>query len=424
MKKLNYYLVLVFCSFFILVACQQVLALDVGLQFGGQSGLGTKDLRVTIAEVVRTTMGILGVIDFVLLLLCGFYFMLSKGDPEGMGKAKKIMIAALIGLVIIMSAFAFASFILSMLIENAGPQPPIGIENLNGGGPISENFNGNQMPINSEFPTTYLCKGTVPANATICPSPNATGLIADTQNELVLSCSNDPIKCEYICQIDFNKINNNCVNGDPSLPSDYQAYYSFTTNANDLSSNNFNGTVYHYSDGTFTQDPSAISNGYLNLDGSHFVKVDNFSIGPSFTALAQVKSDTAAWNAHGWIVSTQNNNGFIIHPNAYNATDKTWSGYIYDNTGNRNKWLAIGTYNMAGKNINDWHTYGVEYDNENKIAKMILDGQVVVSSAISIDRGVSNSNIILYIGHDIYAPTSRFGKGQIDWVYIYNRVLY
>jgi len=429
MPKINYYVLILCCCFLIFFVCQQALALDVGLQYGGQSGLGTKDLRVTIAEVVRTAMGILGIIDFVLLLLSGFYFMLSRDDPERMKKAKEILTAALIGLVIIMSAFAMASFILSMLIENGGAQQPVGNGNVNGGGPVNGNSNGNDNQIpntNGELPTTYLCKGAIPDNANVCPSPNATGLLADnTQNELVPSCTADPTKCEYICQLDFNIVNGSCINGDSFLPSGYQAYYSFTTDANDSSGNNFNGTVLRYSGGTSSPDPTAISNGVLNLDGSHYVRIDNFTIGPSFTAIVRVKSATQYWNAHGWIISAQNSNGFILHPYSYTSTDRSWGGYVYPIDGGRANWRLVGQYTPPAEvNISDWHTYGMQYDNDKKEAKLIFDGSVVITTSIIIDRGTSNSNIILEIGRDIGVPASRFGRGQIDWVYIYNRALY
>ncbi|MCX6743862.1 MAG: hypothetical protein NT116_06575 [Candidatus Parcubacteria bacterium] len=422
-KKINYYLVLIFCCFLIFFVCQQALALDVGLQYGGQSGLGTKDLRVTIAEVVRTAMGILGIIDFILLLLSGFYFMLSRDDPERMKKAKEILTAALIGLVIIMSSFALASFILSMLIENGGAQQPVGNGNVNGGGLVNGNFNGNgnQIPnINGSFPAVFNCIGSIPANTNVCPSPNATELTANTQNELVPSCSNDPTKCEYVCQLDFYIENGSCVNG---YPSNYQAYYSFTTGANDLSSNHFDGIVYK---GDLTPDPNplAISDGNLNLDGSHFVRVNNFSIGPSFTAIARAKSDTNVWNIDGWIISTQNANGFLIHPDS-NTT--AWSGYIYNVNGNRNSYILVGSYSLSTEvKITDWHTYGLQYDSGSGVAKMIFDDRVVITKTFTpaIDRGTTNRNIIIDIGHDIFASDPRFGKGKIDWFYIYNRTLY
>ena len=408
MPKKNYYILIFLASLLIFFICRQSFALEVGLNYGNESGLGSQDIRVTIAGIVRTAMGILGIMGVVLIIISGFYFMISRGDPEQQAKAKRILISALIGLVIILAAYFLASFILNKLIEATGPQQPAGNEVPVNGIVTDNNENPNQ-------PITYTCTGLAPTKATLCPDDD-TGLTANTVRTAVASCTTET-KCEYVCQLDFNIVDGNCVNGDPSLPSDYQGYYSFTTGANDLSSNHFDGTV--------TPDPSAIANGYLNLDGYHFVRIDSFSIGPSFTALARVKSDTEFWNDHGWIVSSEAANGFIIHPNAYNSSDNTWSGYIYDKSGNRYLYHQIGTYTPpAAIKISDWHTYGVEYDNDAKIAKMIFDGNVVVSKQISIDRGVSNSNIIIDIGHDIFTDTGRFGKGKIDWVYIYNRAVY
>ncbi len=56
----------------------------------------------------------------------------------------------------------------------------------------------------------YQCVGTL-ANATICPEPNATGLIADTNIELVTACADAVEKCEYTCNPDYIAFNNTCI---------------------------------------------------------------------------------------------------------------------------------------------------------------------------------------------------------------------
>jgi len=51
----------------------------------------------------------------VIILFAGFKWMTAGGNEDSVSEAKKILIAGLIGLVIIIGAFAIASFILSSL---------------------------------------------------------------------------------------------------------------------------------------------------------------------------------------------------------------------------------------------------------------------------------------------------------------------
>ncbi|OGY42506.1 MAG: hypothetical protein A2Y82_04020 [Candidatus Buchananbacteria bacterium RBG_13_36_9] len=410
MFKIKYFFLIIFCCFIILVACHQVLALDVGLEYGGQVGLGTKDIRVTIAEIIRTIMGILGLVILILLFISGLEYMLSKDEPEKKAKALKIFASALIGLAIVVLAYAISTFIINLLLEPTGPQE--------GGGPAGPANNENIDNNNIEEPEIPSCTGLIPNNAIACPSPNATALTESTPNTLVESCSLDPSKCEYFCPTDYNIYRGNCELGDPMLPKNYAAFYSFTTGANDLSGNHYDGIVYK---DDLTPDPSAISDGNLNLDGSHFVRVENYSMDPSFTVIARVKSATPTWNTYGWIISSREANGFIIHPwtagNPFGGTGREWGGHIFDSSG------SVYRKIITAPDIMSWHTYGVSYDSSNNQVKIIFDNKVV-DSAIFPGLIRTSSNIMIDIGHDILTPTERFGKGQIDWVYIYNYAVY
>ena len=87
-----------------------------GDQFAAEAGLGSEDLVTVIAKVIRVILGLLGVIAVVLILYAGFLWMFSKGDVAKVDKARKYMINAVIGLVIVLSSFAIASFIIGALV--------------------------------------------------------------------------------------------------------------------------------------------------------------------------------------------------------------------------------------------------------------------------------------------------------------------
>ncbi|HEX9664393.1 MAG TPA: pilin [Patescibacteria group bacterium] len=93
-----------------------------GVEYGEALGLGKKDPRETIALIIRVFMGFLGTIAVIIVLLGGFKWMVAGGNEEKVGEAKKLLLAGVIGLVIILSAYAITNFVLTQLISvtNAG----------------------------------------------------------------------------------------------------------------------------------------------------------------------------------------------------------------------------------------------------------------------------------------------------------------
>ncbi|MBI5728241.1 MAG: hypothetical protein HY984_00630, partial [Candidatus Magasanikbacteria bacterium] len=92
-----------------------------GLNPVGQgAGLGGEDLRVTIAKIIRAALAFLGVVAVGIILYGGFVYMTSGGNEDKVGEARKIIVNGTIGLVIILSAFSIAQFILRQLSEATG----------------------------------------------------------------------------------------------------------------------------------------------------------------------------------------------------------------------------------------------------------------------------------------------------------------
>ena len=96
------------------------LALNVGLEYGTYTGLGTKDLREGIMAIVNVLLGFLGILAIIIILYGGFVWMTAAGNEEKVGQAKKISTAGIIGLVIIFVSYAIASFVISQLITATG----------------------------------------------------------------------------------------------------------------------------------------------------------------------------------------------------------------------------------------------------------------------------------------------------------------
>ena len=84
--------------------------------FGEATGLGQGDINETIGAIIRAALGFLGVVAVVIILFGGFKWMTAGGNEEKVGEARKLIIAGIIGLAIILSAYAIASFVISQLV--------------------------------------------------------------------------------------------------------------------------------------------------------------------------------------------------------------------------------------------------------------------------------------------------------------------
>ncbi len=95
---------------------------DLGLaEIGETSGLATTDIRVTIVRIIRAFFGLIGITLVVLMMYAGYLWMTSAGDDTKIATAKKIITRAVIGLFIIMSAYAIVSFILRAILNEQMP---------------------------------------------------------------------------------------------------------------------------------------------------------------------------------------------------------------------------------------------------------------------------------------------------------------
>ena len=116
-------LILVFTlALFAFSALPALAQLDVGLNYGTYTGLGTVDLREGVMNIVRLLLGFLGIIAILIILWGGFVWLTSGGSEDKIGTAKKIISAGIIGLVVIFISFAIATFVIEQLILATGAE--------------------------------------------------------------------------------------------------------------------------------------------------------------------------------------------------------------------------------------------------------------------------------------------------------------
>lgn len=98
--------------------------LDLGMNYGAAIGLGDADPRDIIVNVIKIALSFLGIIAVLIIMYGGWLWMTAGGDAAKVDKAKKVLTGAVIGLIIILSAFLITAFIASKMGEVTTPGTP------------------------------------------------------------------------------------------------------------------------------------------------------------------------------------------------------------------------------------------------------------------------------------------------------------
>lgn len=88
------------------------------LQSAAEQGAGFKT-DVTFNDIVGTVitvvMSLMGTLFLILAIYAGYTWMIARGNEEMVEKAKNTLINALIGLAVVLSAYAISYFVLSQI---------------------------------------------------------------------------------------------------------------------------------------------------------------------------------------------------------------------------------------------------------------------------------------------------------------------
>jgi len=77
-------------------------------------GEAASDIRDQIRNIINIALGFLGVIGVIIVIYGGIVWMTAAGDDEKVGKAKKTIIAGVIGIIIIGIAWTIVSYVLNL----------------------------------------------------------------------------------------------------------------------------------------------------------------------------------------------------------------------------------------------------------------------------------------------------------------------
>jgi hypothetical protein len=78
---------------------------------GGTGLIHSTNIPELTGKILGSVLGFTGTIFFVLVVYAGLMWMTAAGNEDSIAKAKKILIAAIIGLIIVLSAYAITTFI-------------------------------------------------------------------------------------------------------------------------------------------------------------------------------------------------------------------------------------------------------------------------------------------------------------------------
>lgn len=89
--------------------------------------IGKANIQTIVVRIIQIVLSLLGIIALGLIIWAGFLWMTAAGVEEKISKAKKILIGAIIGLVIVFSSWAITFFLIRALTEATSPsssRPP------------------------------------------------------------------------------------------------------------------------------------------------------------------------------------------------------------------------------------------------------------------------------------------------------------
>ncbi len=106
MKRLPFALVLP--ALFLPIAAHAAVTIE---SIGSSLGLGSADLKQTIVNITQWVLGLLGLIALIMIIY-SIIVAATSDDSDRAEKAKSGIIAAMVGLVIILIAWAIVTFVI------------------------------------------------------------------------------------------------------------------------------------------------------------------------------------------------------------------------------------------------------------------------------------------------------------------------
>ncbi len=117
----------------------------------------TGSLPILIGKILQTVLSFVGALFLLLTIYAGFIYMTARGDEKKVGDAKKMLIGAVTGMIIIGAAYALTTLVLNVA---TGP----------GGGTSTDTTSGTpqqfSVPLGGACTESFQCMNALLCNAT------------------------------------------------------------------------------------------------------------------------------------------------------------------------------------------------------------------------------------------------------------------
>ena len=92
--------------------------------FVGEAHVGTVSIGYLVGSIIKVVLSLLSIIFLILLLIAGLRWMMANGNDEVVKKASAAIKSAIIGLIIVLGAYAITYFVLNYLPFTGGSAMP------------------------------------------------------------------------------------------------------------------------------------------------------------------------------------------------------------------------------------------------------------------------------------------------------------
>jgi len=89
-----------------------------------KTGIQEAEITTIVGKGIEAAFQLVSLIFFILMVYAGFKWMVARGNEENVTKARNTLVAAIIGLMITVSAYAITAFITSRVVEGQSGSGP------------------------------------------------------------------------------------------------------------------------------------------------------------------------------------------------------------------------------------------------------------------------------------------------------------
>jgi len=112
-----------------LIAFDYAYALDLTTKLGNvgtNAGYAEQapNIAVTIGTIIRALLSLLGVIFMAYIIYGGYKWLTARGNEENLNTAKGTIRNGIVGLIIILGAYAISAFVITQVIKATGYTSP------------------------------------------------------------------------------------------------------------------------------------------------------------------------------------------------------------------------------------------------------------------------------------------------------------